>query len=59
MHGRPTWVEVFLGISCLIVHFCTKKGIFGIETSITIGFLTFLDVSRFYMLFFDVEPSLT
>ena len=38
--GRPTWVGVPPGI----VHFCTKNGIFGVETSIILGFWAFFDL---------------
>ena len=38
--GRPTWVGVPPGI----VHFCPKNGIFGVETSIILGFWAFFDL---------------
>ena len=50
MAGQLGWVDL-LGISGLLI-FCTKNAIFRVETSIIIGFLTFLDVSRFYVFFF-------
>ena len=66
------WVEGPLGhawpanlggsISChspVFLIFCTKNGMFGVETSIILGFFTFLDVSRFYVLFFEFDTSLT
>ena len=59
MYGRPTWLEVFLGISW-VGHFFQKKTAFlESKRQLPSVFLTFLDVSRFYVFFFEFEPSLT
>ena len=42
------------------VHFCTKNDDFGLESIIIPKFFsTFLHLSRFYVLFFGFEPSLS
>ena len=51
MHGLPTWVEVFLGISWR-VNLCPENGLFGVEAAIISVFFVFFDFGR-------GRPSLT